>query len=296
MAPEKWLNYQIEERCQMKKKNESKRKEIKSSEGEFLYELRNSYELSPKLSEQILVSAKEHLLRDHQLREGQHEVTVVAIEEKNGKMVEHMEKKRVRLTFDNGIEDQESLAEVGYHGLRQIRIQRMTEEAVEQGGVLSQEDLSKYLLTSVRTIKRDIQEIRDRGIEVITRGVLHNIGRGQTHKARIIGLFLEGLTYSEVKLKMRHSVGAIKRYLEGFTKVVMSEHRGITKAKEISMVTGLSEHLVGQYQELIRVSKMDSLKAGNLQELIERSEYREGVKKRLKTSGNEVVRMIGGRR
>lgn len=278
----------------MKKKKQIQRQQIKSSEGEFLYELYHSYELSPKLSEQILGSAKQHLLRDHQVREGQIEATVVAIEEKSGKMVEQMEKKRVRLTLDNGVEDERALAEIGYRGLRQIRIQRMTDEAVDQGGVLSQEDVSKYLLTSVRTIKRDLQEIRERGIAVTTRGVLHNIGRGQTHKAKIIGLYLEGLTYSELKLRTRHSVGAIKRYLEGFTKVVMAEYRGIAKTKEISIVTGLSEHLVGQYREVIRASENEEIKSKNLQELVERSAYQEGAKKRLKTSGNGVVRMIGG--
>ena len=37
--------------------NQLSRSELKSFEGEFLYELINSYELSPKLSEQILISA-----------------------------------------------------------------------------------------------------------------------------------------------------------------------------------------------------------------------------------------------
>jgi hypothetical protein len=263
----------------MKTKKQLERQRSKSSEGEFLYELHQSYELSPKLSEQILGSAKQHLLCDHPIREGQIEVTVVAIEEKSGKMVEQMEKKRVRLTLDNGVEDDRALEEVGYRGLRQIRIERMTDEAVEQGGVLSQEDLSKYLLTSVRTIKRDLQEIRECGIAVTTRGVLHNIGRGQTHKAKIIGLYLEGLTYSELKLRTRHSVGAIKRYLDGFTKVVMAEHRGITKTKEIGVVTGLSEHLVGQYHEVIQASEKEEIKRKNLHELIERSEYQERAKK-----------------
>jgi hypothetical protein len=35
--------------------------QIKSSEGEFLYELENSYELSPKLNEKILLTAKQCL-------------------------------------------------------------------------------------------------------------------------------------------------------------------------------------------------------------------------------------------
>ena len=50
---------------------EFNRSQIKSSEGEFIYELENSYELSPKLSQQILLTAKECLLKEYNLREGQ---------------------------------------------------------------------------------------------------------------------------------------------------------------------------------------------------------------------------------
>jgi len=139
------------------------RRQIKTSEGEFIWELENSYELSPKLSEQILLTAKESLLREYQLKEGQIEVTVISIEERAGKTIEKLEKKRVRLTIDNGIEDSEVLQAYGRIGLRQTKIQRITQEAIEQRGVLSQEDISKYLSVSIRTIKRDISEIKKKG-------------------------------------------------------------------------------------------------------------------------------------
>jgi len=131
------------------RRTEIARRQIKSSEGEFIWELKNSYELSPKLSEQILITAKESLLRQYHLREGQIEVTVIGIEERSGKVIEKMQKKKVRLTIDNGMEDIEVLKEYGRIGLREIKIQRITEEAIEQGGVLSQEDISKYLSVDV---------------------------------------------------------------------------------------------------------------------------------------------------
>ncbi len=276
------------------KKRAIERRQIKSSEGEFIWELENSYELSPKLSSLILMSAKECLLRDHPLREGQIEVTVLGIEERAGKVIEKIEKKRVRLTIDNGIEDIEILKDYGRISLRRVKIQRLTEEAIEQQGVLSQEDLSKYLSCTVRTIQRDIRWLKQEGQEVITRGYLHNIGRGQTHKAKIIGMYLDGLTYSEIRRKSRHSVGAIKRYLESFTKVVMSVNRGIYRYKEISLVTGLSITLVTQYTKLLRESKKDKLRKENLEMLITRSSYREGVKKRVSEASSPVVAMIGG--
>ena len=114
-------------------RRELERRQTKSSEGEFIWELENSYELSPKLSELILNTAKECLLREHQLKEGQIEVTVIEIEERSGKVIEKLQKKKVRLTIDNGIEDIEVLKEYGRINLRQIKIERITEEAIEQG-------------------------------------------------------------------------------------------------------------------------------------------------------------------
>ena len=270
------------------------RRQIKSSEGEFIWELENSYELSPRLSSLILMTAKECLVKDYLLKEGQIEVTVIEIEQRAGKAIEKIEKKKVRLTIDNGIEDIEVLKEFGRIALRQIKIQRITEEAIAQGGVLSQEDLGKYLSCTVRTIQRDIKQIKNKGIEVVTRGYLHNIGRGQTHKVKIIGMYLDGKTYSEIKLKTRHSAGAIKRYLESFIKVLMSQSRGVYKAKEISVVTGISETLVKQYTELIKESKKDKTRKENLRFLVERSSHREGIKKTLKSYSEPLAAMIGG--
>lgn len=270
------------------------RRQIKSSEGELLWELENSYSLSPKLSSSIMMTAKECLLKEYSLREGQIEVTVIGIEERSGKLIEKMEKKKVRLTIDNGIEDIETLKEFGRTELRQIKVQRITDEAIEQGRVLSQEDLSKYLSCTVRTIQRDVKAIKKKGIEVVTRGYLHNIGRGQTHKVKIIGMYLDGRTYSEIKLSARHSSGAIKRYIESFTKVVMAQSKGIYERKEISAVTGISEGLVKQYLELIRESKKDNTRSENLKDLIKRNSYRSGIKKTAKGYSEPLGAMMGG--
>jgi len=274
-------------------KNQLSRLELKSFEGEFLYELINSYELSPKLSEQILISAKTSLLRSKALREGQIVAVVVGIDEKNGKPVERMRKKKVVLTLNEGLEDMSNLKQFGRTGLRQIKIQRITEEAIEQEGILSQEDLSYYLNCSQRTIKRDIRVIRNRGITVITRGVLHNVGRGQTHKADIIKLYLEDYTYSEIKRKTSHSVGAIKRYLESFSKVLMAKHFGINNLSELSSVTGLSKYLLKQYVQIISDSSSDPVMSSNLSILLEQSQYRMGLKKTITDDGMKVEVSMG---
>ena len=275
-------------------KKELKRQTQKTSEGEFIHELRSQYELSPKLSEQILLSAKQHLLREYVLKEGQIEVIVIGIEERSGKMIEQMLRKKVILTIDNGIEDKKALEEFGRIGLRQIRIQRITEEAIEQDGILTQEDLSRYLVCDTRTIKRDIQEIKKRGIEVITRGVLHNIGRGQTHKDKIIELHLDGKTYSEIKLKTHHTTGAIKRYIESFTKILVAIKYGIEREKEIAIVSGLSDGLTRDYLKLINRYKREELKAEKMREMVRNWTREEAIKKTMETTGKTAVRMMGG--
>lgn len=279
------------------KVEELNRNEHKTSEGEFLYELRNSYELSPRISRSILDTAKECLILNAILKEGQIEVSVISIEEPSGKSVEAMKKQRVKLTLDNGLEDKEILKEFGRISLRQVKIERITSEAIEQGGILTQEDLSKYLGFTERTIRRDISEIKKRGIEVTTRGLLHNIGRGQTHKVKIVCMYLDGSTFSEIKLRTRHSIGAIKRYMHSFVKVLMSYHNSIKSTRDISSVTGLSERLVLQYIDIITKGYKSNHRRMSMENLI--SQWKRAgtsLKKSIEKSWNwqKMVHMTGG--
>lgn len=269
-----------------------KRNIIKTSDGEFIYELENSYELSPVLSEQILLTAKEILLRKNVLRQGQIEAIVIGIEECAGKTIEKMYKKKVILTIDDGKGDTEIKKEFGRIGLRQLRIQRITSEAIEQEGVLSQEDISKYLSCDIRTVRRDIQEIKTRGIEIITRGVLHNIGRGQTHKKKIIELYLDGYLFSEIKRKTQHSVGAIKRYLQEFTKVITSISRGITDPEEIRKVTGISTNLIKQYNQVYEESLYNKYRRKRIKNMTATRNI--DIKKSSINTGFPAVHMTGG--
>ena len=273
--------------------NAYNRRELKSFEGEFLYELQNSYELSPRLSEQILQTAKTSLLRPGHSYYGQAKAVVACLEETSGKSINNVKKCTVTLTLDNGKEDEEMLREFGRPALRRFILQRITEEALDQEGILSHEDLSRYLHCSVRTIKRDIHGIKSCGIKVITRGVFHNVGRSQTHKSQIIKLYLSGFTYSEIKRKTQHSLSAIKRYMESFSKVLMSIHYGIAHSKEISLVTGLSESLIKQYRQIIEEAKKSQLMREHLSILLEQSQYRSGLKKTISHDGLRAVVMEG---
>jgi len=59
----------------------------------------------------------------------------------------------VALKVDAGAEDQEICRQHGAQGLREVQICRMTEETIEQGGLLTQEDLADILKVDARTIR-----------------------------------------------------------------------------------------------------------------------------------------------
>ena len=268
----------------------------KTSEGDFLYELRNLYELSPILSRNILYTAKSCLFQSKRLQSGQVEYRCVGLYEKSGKKIDSMIKRKVILTLNDEIEDITTLHREGRSIYRQNKIQRLADEAIDQDGILSQEDLASLLNVSVRTIKRDIHEIKSRDIDVITRGIYHNIGRGQTHKVKIISLLLEGYTYTEIQYKTHHSTGSIKRYVESFGKILMCIEYGVTSKTEIRSVTGLSEYLIGQYMSILKTSEENKIMIENLATLKQQLSYRYGSKKTIVSDGLKVEAMIGGRK
>jgi hypothetical protein len=227
----------------------------KTVERQFLYELERDFELAPATSRAVLSAAQQVLFPsglNGDVREGQMRVTAASVAEPSGKPLSEMKKVGVVVTVDGGLEDLEVLKRFGGSQLRRVRLLRMAEEAVDQGGVLTQEDLSRLLQTGVRTIRRDVATLRAAGHWVPTRGTVKEIGRGQSHKAKIVEMYLKGLTYSQIVRRARHSPSAIKRYVESFGRVVVLCERGVEAASEIGYILGVSERLAGEYLALRR--------------------------------------------
>jgi DNA-binding Lrp family transcriptional regulator len=149
-------------------------------------------------------------------------------------------------TIDAGQEDRQVLAQHGRIALRRVRIQRLLDEALAQGAVATQEDLAQALHVSERTIKRDCKELESQGIYLPTRGKLKGIGRGQTHKAQIVGRWLRGETYDQIVLHTRHSLSSVKRYVQSFVRVADLSGQGFG-VDEIALLLDLSAYLVGEY-------------------------------------------------
>ncbi len=55
----------------------------------------------------------------------------------------------------------------------------------------------ELLCVSRSTIKRDIAQLRSEGLDVPTRGQIQDIGKGVSHKGRIVADWLDGYTYTD---------------------------------------------------------------------------------------------------
>ncbi|RLC54129.1 MAG: hypothetical protein DRI80_19470 [Chloroflexota bacterium] len=233
----------------MSKATTQQRLAAKTPEAAFLHVLQEEFRFSPRVSHELLSTAKEMLVGEvssSALRPGQIRLVVASLKAPFGPSLADTDKVEVTLTLDAGAEDAEVKARERGEGLRRGRILRLTEEALEQGGVLTQEDLARALGVTRRTIARDIQVLRAEGHLVQTRGVVKGVGRGQTHKVRIIELWLEREGYDKIARWLHHSPQAIKRYVSTFLRIVVLHRQGAA-LEEIAFLTRSSVRLVREY-------------------------------------------------
>ncbi len=235
----------------------TKRQQAKTPEQRFLQVLEADYGQPPRVSEAILEEAQACLFgQGSALRPGQVRVLLTAMEAGHGRSLRETKLKEVVWTVDAGQEDLQVQQEHGLTGLRRVRIQRLAE------------DLARVLNVSTRTIKRDSKALEAEGIYLPTRGRLKGIGRGQTHKAQIVGRWLRGETYDQIQLHTRHSLVSIKRYVQSFVRVVDLHQQGMPES-QIAFVLQISNYLVGEYLGLYRQHDATEYQA-RLTEQIER--------------------------
>jgi hypothetical protein len=283
----------------MSKATTQDRLAAKTPEAAFLHVLQQEFNFSPRVSSELLSTAQEMLVGTSSLavRPGQVRLVVTSLKAPFGPPLAETDKVEVTLTVDAGVEDAEVKAQQGAIGLRRGRILRLTEEALEQGGALTQEDLARALSVDVRTIRRDMEVLKREGHLIQTRGVVKGVGRGQTHKVRVIELWLDREGYDKIGRWLHHSAQAIKRYVGTFLRVVALHRQGMS-VKEIAFLTQTSVRLVKEYlgvyeaamaephrrekleEELARVSPSTTLRTGVRQEASpSEEEKKRGVKK-----------------
>ncbi len=80
--------------------------------------------------------------------------------------------------------------------------------------------VAEVLAVAVRTIKRDFAYLHEQGHFLPSRGYRQGIGRGQSHKVQIIEQWLSHATYDQIMERTRHSLNAIRRYIQSFVRIV----------------------------------------------------------------------------
>ena len=181
------------------------------------------------------------------LKEGQLFYRAVKSDIPSGVKTDEMSFKTVKLTIFS--EDDVEYAKKSQKELLKNRIVRLTNEAFEQGTLLTQADLSILLNVSIKTIGRHIKQLLEEGIIVPTRGNIMDIGPGTSHKVKIVELYLKGYEFTDIKQDIRYSYDSITRYLKEFTRVVALHKEGYSLG-QIRRMTGHSERLVKKYLEL----------------------------------------------
>jgi predicted transcriptional regulator len=222
---------------------------IKTPEASFLHVLQHEFNFSLRVSQELLSTVQEILIGSRPataVRPGQIRLVVAGLRAPFGPPLAETEKVEVTLTVDDWAEDAKVKEREGTERLRQGRILRLTEEALEQGGVLTQEDLGQALGVSRRTIARAVKALRAEGHLVQTRGAIKGVGRCQSHKVRIIELWLDRQGYDKIARWMHHSPQAIERYVSTFLRIVLLHRQG-TGVSEIAFLTQSSERLVKDY-------------------------------------------------
>jgi biotin operon repressor len=222
----------------------------KTPEQIFINSLRSEFELSPAESKGVLDLAKSCLLGEVPGSVGKIKYICASRNARHGRPLSEQELVEVELTLDNGIEDLQVLKECGKKVHRQLKILRMSDEAWSLTGSLTQEDLARILGVTARTIRSDIRELERDGYFIHTRGSDQDIGRGLSHKSRIIELYLQGEPYQAIMRKSRHSAFAVKRYVCSFGRLLLLLSHGMEDVKQMSQLLGQSERLTLEYLEI----------------------------------------------
>lgn len=190
---------------------------------------------------------------EKQIKPGQTLFNCVSASEGAGKPLKECAMVMVMLTLFKA-SDQEGLAQYGKKhrqpAIRQRRLLRLCDEARDQGGLLTQEDLSQLLMCDSKTIRRDVKELQGRGIIVPTRGRIKDIGPGITHRELVIRHWMEGKEELEICSATRHSMTSVESYLSSFKRVVYLRVEKQFTDHEIAVTAGVSQRAVKTYLEV----------------------------------------------
>jgi len=141
-----------------------------------------------------------------------------------------------------------------------IRIERLTKTAKEKGGLLTVEELAAILNRSASTISKRIQEYHERNNDILPlKGYILDMGRGTTHKKKILNLYEKGVEPPDIARKTEHDLESVDRYIKDYERIKFLLRRGIDK-HQIKHLTGRGHSVITQYIEIIEKYHPDIIK------------------------------------
>lgn len=205
------------------------------------------------------------------MKPGQISFEVVTIENSPKVQLKDCQMKTVVLTLDAGEEDLEVRRNTDVTGLRRHRLGRISNEAFQQGGLLTVEDLAYRLLNcGERTLVRDIRALKEEGIILPLRSTIKDMGRAISHRELIVKEWLRGQEFSQIARSCNHSIDAIANYVDKFRRVVClakDNHEIAT----ISFLVKISSELAQQYYNLYLNAEIVPHRRSELDELIKKT-------------------------
>jgi hypothetical protein len=227
------------------------RLQAKSLDAQFKNEMVNGLNCSPFEAEAIVEMVHKiytPLLDTSQgLKPGQIQVMVVDASVAPNVPLAKAKQRLVTLTLHAGEADLQIRKNGSVPLLRQRRLYRMCQEAFQQGGLLTLEDLANLFNCGVRTLVNDLAALRKQNTVPPLRSTIKDMGRAITHRRLIITLWLQGLEYSEIAGKACHSVDSVANYIDKFKRCASLFASGFD-VHAVALMVKLSTPLTQEFQ------------------------------------------------
>jgi len=205
------------------------------------------------------------------MKPGQIFFEVVSVESSAKEKISNCQMKTVVLTLDAGETDLLVREQEGVIGLRRHRLERIANEAFQQGGLLTVEDIANRLLNcGERTVVRDIKAFKDKDICLPLRSTIRDMGRSISHREMIVKCWLLGMEFSEIGRQTNHSIEAVAGYVEKFKRVICLA-KDNHEISTIAFLVKISVSLAQQYYDLYQTLEIVPNRERELDELIKKT-------------------------
>lgn len=132
------------------------------------------------------------------------------------------------------------------------QVARLVCSAAEQGGLLTQAEISVMLGHSLSKVGRMVQEWQtENGALLPLKGYRMDQGSSPTHKAEIVRLFEQGKEPPDVAYESGHSLKSVERYLKDYERVKMLVKSG-NDVNAISALINRGKRVVLEYVKIVQ--------------------------------------------